>query len=53
MWGCCPVHKPLAYCAGAQRSFPCGDNAASQMAEQTANKGCTNVHQEWRLQMDI
>ena len=35
--------KPLAYHARARRSFPCGDNAASQTAEQTANKGCTDV----------
>ena len=41
--GCGPVHKPLAYHAGAQHSFPCGDNAVAQMAEQTSNKGCTNV----------
>ena len=37
------MHKPLAYHIGAQHSFPCGDNAASQTAEQMANKGCTNV----------
>ena len=41
--GCGPVHKQLAYHAGAWRSFMCGDIAASQTAEQTANKGCTNV----------
>ena len=40
---CGPMHKPLAYHAGAQHWFLCGDNAASQMAEQTANKGYTNV----------
>ena len=40
---CGLVHKPLAYHAEARRSFPCGDNAESQTAEQTANKGCINV----------
>ena len=41
--GCGPVHKPLAYHTGARRSFPCGDNAAPQMDEQTVNKGCTDM----------
>ena len=41
--GCGPVHKPFAYHAGTVRLFPGGDNAAPQTAEQTANKGCTDV----------
>ena len=41
--GCGPVRKPFAYHTGALCSFPGGDNAAPQMAKQTANKGCTNV----------
>ena len=51
--GCGPVHKPFVYHAGAQRSFPGGDNAMPQTAKQTANKGCTIVHLKWRLQVDI
>ena len=35
--GCGPVHKPLTNHAGAQRSFPFGDNAASGTAEQMGN----------------
>ena len=42
--GCGPVHKPLAYHAGAQHSYLYGDNAVSQMAEQMANKGCINLY---------
>ena len=41
--GCGLVHKPLAYHARAQRSFLCGDIAASQTAKQMANKGYTKV----------
>ena len=41
--GCGPVHKPFAYHAKGLRSFPGEDNATPQTAEQTANKGCTNV----------
>ena len=44
--GCGPVHKPFVYHAGARRSFPGGDNATPQTAKQTANKGCTTVHQK-------
>ena len=33
--GCGPVHKPFAYHAEALRSFPGGDNATPQTAEQT------------------
>ena len=51
--GCGPVHKPFASHAGAQRSFPGGDNATPQTAKQTANKSCTTVHLKWRLQVDI
>ena len=45
----CPVHKPFVYHARAPRSFPDGDNAAPQTAEQTAN----NMHQKRHLQVDI
>ena len=51
--GCGPVHEPFTYHAGAPHSFPGGDNAALQTAEQTANEGCTIVHQKWSLQVDI
>ena len=37
------MHKPFAYQAGAPRSFPGGDNASQQTAEQTS------VHQKWRI----
>ena len=37
------MHKPFAYHAGAPRSFTDEDNTVPQMAQQTTNKGCTNV----------
>ena len=53
LWGCGPVHKPFAYQAGARRLFPGGDNATPLTAKQAANKGCTIVHLNWRLQVNI
>ena len=47
------MHKPFTYHARAMRSFPGGDNAGPQMVGKTADKGCTIVHQTWRLQVDI
>ena len=41
--GCGPMHTQFAYHTGAPCSFPGGDNAMPQTAEQTASKGCTDV----------
>ena len=46
-WGLWPwssvAYKLFAFHAGALGSFPDGDNAEPQIAEQTINKGCTDM----------